>query len=191
MFEVVVDSIRVSLMSYQRVVILKEKDTERYLPIWIGPAEADAIAVKLQDVTVSRPLTHDLLSSVIISLGASIERIVVSDLSNDTFYAKIVLTLDGGYQEVDCRPSDALAVAVRADVPIFVEEVVMEKAGIQMDEKSGSYLPEESSSGRHRRTEKMKKTVSEDELKGMSAFQEFIQNLQSLEELEGSGGSST
>jgi bifunctional DNase/RNase len=85
MIEVTIDSIRVSLMNYQRVVILKEKGTNRYLPIWIGPAEADAIAVKLQNVELSRPLTHDLLQSVISTLGASVQYIVVNGLKEDTF----------------------------------------------------------------------------------------------------------
>jgi len=83
-------------MNYHRVVMLKEKMAERYLPIWIGPAEADAIAVKLQGVTVPRPLTHDLLRTVISTLGASVNSIIVSDLKNDTFYAKIIFDVDGG-----------------------------------------------------------------------------------------------
>src|SRR4030043_1327790 len=106
MIEMTIDSIRVSLMNYQRVVILKEKISERYLPIWIGPSEADAIAVKLQGVSVPRPLTHDLLVSMIDALGATINSIVVSDLKNDTFYAKILLNVGGDQLEVDSRPSD-------------------------------------------------------------------------------------
>ena len=94
MIEMTIDSIRVSLMNYQRVVILKEKMAERYLPIWIGPAEADAIAVKLQGVDVPRPLTHDLLHSVIDALGANINSIIVSELKGDTFFAKILLNVD-------------------------------------------------------------------------------------------------
>ena len=109
----IIDSIRVSVLNYQRVVILKEKSAERYLPIWIGPAEADAIAVKLQEVKVPRPLTHDLLGSVISVLGAGVRSIVVCDLQNDTFFAKIVLTINGMDVEVDSRPSDAIALAVR------------------------------------------------------------------------------
>ena len=119
MLEMVIDSIRVSLMNYQRVVVLKQRGSERFLPIWIGSPEADAIAVKLQDVTPPRPLTHDLLGSVISTLGASVDHVVVTDLSNDTFYAKLVLSLTGGGQtEVDCRPSDAIAVAVRGGYSI-------------------------------------------------------------------------
>ena len=112
--EMVIDSIRVSLVNYQRVVILKEKDSDRYLPIWIGAPEADSIAVKLQDVTVPRPLTHDLLGSVISSLGAGLVHISVTNLENDTFYATLSIRQNGKTVEVDSRPSDAIALAVQA-----------------------------------------------------------------------------
>jgi len=174
MIEMTIDSIRVSLMNYQRVVILEEKGAEdavkRYLPIWIGPAEADAIAVKLQSVTVPRPLTHDLLHSVIDALGATIDSIIVSDLKNDTFYAKIILNVDGGQIEVDSRPSDALALAVRSDVPIYAEETVLDKAGILLDKETGKPIPPE-------RGEAGGKRVSEEELGRLSAFQDFIDTL--------------
>ena len=177
MIEMTIDSIRVSLMNYQRVVILKEKDSDRYLPIWIGPAEADAIAVKLQDVTVPRPLTHDLLRSVIDMLGATISSIIVSELKNDTFFAKIVLSVDGGQVEVDSRPSDALALAVRADVPIFAEEVVLDKAGIMLDKETGKPVQEMEAGGAGG------KKPSEEELKKMSAFYDFINTLD-LEDID-------
>ncbi|MBA7615058.1 hypothetical protein ES703_22334 [subsurface metagenome] len=177
MREMLIDSIRVSLMNYQRVVILKEKESDRYLPIWIGPAEADAIAVKLQDVTVPRPLTHDLLRSVIDALGATISSIVVSELKNDTFYAKIVLSVDGGKMEVDSRPSDALALAVRADAPIFAEEIVLEKAGIMLDKETGKPLQEGEAGGVGG------KKPSEEEIKKMSAFYDFINTLD-LEDID-------
>jgi len=173
MIEMIIDSIRVSLMNYQRVVILKEKAADRYLPIWIGPAEADAIAVKLQDVTVPRPLTHDLLRSVIDTLGATINSIIVSELKNDTFYAKIVLNVDGGEMEVDSRPSDALALAVRADVPIYAEEVVLDKAGILLDKETGKPISQEGEAGEGGKD----RQVSEDELRRMSAFRDFIDTL--------------
>jgi bifunctional DNase/RNase len=163
MVEMIIESIRVSLMNYQRVVILKEKLADRYLPIWIGPAEADAIAVKLQGVTVQRPLTHDLLCSTIDALGATVESIIISDLKNDTFYAKIILNVGGGQMEVDSRPSDALALAVRAEVPIYTEEVVLDKAGIILDRETGKPVSQEE--------------VSDEELKGMSAFTDFINTL--------------
>jgi bifunctional DNase/RNase len=173
MIEMVIDSIRVSLMNYQRVVILKEKESDRYLPIWIGPAEADAIAVKLQDVTVPRPLTHDLLRSVIDTLGATVNSIIVSELKNDTFYAKIVLSVDGGQMEVDSRPSDALALAVRAGVPIYAEELVLDKAGIFLDKETGKPISREGEEGEAGKD----RQVSEEELRRMSAFQDFINTL--------------
>ncbi|MCK4369101.1 MAG: bifunctional nuclease family protein [Dehalococcoidales bacterium] len=173
MIEMTIDSIRVSLMNYQRVVILKEKESDRYLPIWIGPAEADAIAVKLQNVTVPRPLTHDLLHSVIDALGATISSIIVSELKNDTFYAKIVLNVDGGQMEVDSRPSDALALAVRADVPIYAEEMVLDKAGILLDKETGKPVSLEGETGEAGGGKK----VSEEEIKKMSAFYDFINTL--------------
>ena len=171
MIEMVVDSIRVSLMNYQRVVILKEKAAEGYLPIWIGPAEADAIAVKLQGATVPRPLSHDLIYSIINVLGATINFIVLSDLKGDTFYAKIILNVDGGQMEVDSRPSDALALALRAEVPIYVEEAVLDKAGILLDKETGKPISEEEKEGAD------SKKVSEDELRRMSAFTDFINTL--------------
>ena len=177
MQEVVIDSIRVSLMNYQRVVILKEKSADMYLPIWIGPAEADSIAVKLQDVSVPRPLTHDLLNLVITTLGGEVSHIVVSELLNDTFYAKITIQLNGNSFEVDCRPSDALALAVRVKVPIYVEDEVMQKAGVALDPETGKPIiggePEE----------KAVVKMSEDELKRLSAFKEFIGGLD-LEDFE-------
>ncbi len=180
MIEMTIDSIRVSLMNYQRVVILKEKMAERYLPIWIGPAEADAIAVKLQGVNVPRPLTHDLLSSVIDTLGATIESIIVSELRNDTFYAKIILNIDGGQMEVDSRPSDALALAVRVEAPIYVEEEVLDKAGILLDQETGKPVYQEKE---EREAGGEGKQVSEEELKKMSAFYDFINTLD-LEDFE-------
>ncbi|MFH1382260.1 MAG: bifunctional nuclease family protein [Chloroflexota bacterium] len=171
MIEMTIDSIRVSLMNYQRVVILKEKVADRYLPIWIGAAEADAIAVKLQGVNIPRPLTHDLLRSVIDALGASINSIIVNDLKNDTFFAKIILNVDGKQMEIDSRPSDALALAVRVQVPIYVDESVLDKAGILLDKQTGKPLGEgsEEITG--------KDQVSEDEIKRLGVFRDFIDTL--------------
>lgn len=174
MIEMAIDSIRVSLMNYQRVVILKEKVAERYLPIWIGPNEADAIAVKLQGVHTPRPLTHDLLNAVIGSLGASVNSIIVSDLKNDTFYAKLILNVDGRTIEVDSRPSDALAIAVRTEVPIFAEESVLDKAGIYLEQESGKPV---AADGKEEPESGEKKKVSEEELKKLSAFRDFINTL--------------
>jgi len=172
MIEMTIDSIRVSLMNYQRVVILKEKGAGRYLPIWIGAAEADAIAVKLQGVNVPRPLTHDLLRLVIDSLGATVDSIIVNDLKSDTFYAKVILNVDGGQVEIDSRPSDALALAVRAEVPIYVDEAVLDKAGILLDEETGKPVLEETEEAGGK-----DKKVSEEEMKKLSAFYDFINTL--------------
>lgn len=184
--EVLIDSVRVSLMNYQRVVILKDKNAERYLPIWIGPGEADAIAVKLQDMPVPRPLTHDLLNSMLTGLGAKIEMMVVSDLSNDTFYAKLVVVVNGSQQEFDCRPSDALAMAVRANAPIYVEDIVMEKASITMGRETGATGSEISEENLDR-SNRGHKSISGEELKRLSAFEDFIKDLKGLEELGASG----
>lgn len=170
MIEMDIDSIRVSLMNYQRVVILKEKSSQRYLPIWIGPAEAESIAIKLQDVSVPRPLTHDLITEIIGELGAKISAIVVSDLTNDTFFAKIVLDHDGGQVEIDSRPSDAIALAVRTKVPIYVDEGVLERAGVLIDKETGKPITDA-------RTEEPDREVSEDELKRLSAFRDFVDEL--------------
>ena len=175
MLEMTVDSIRVSPMNYQRVVILKEKESDRYLPIWIGPAEADAIAVKLQDLSVPRPLTHDLLGTIIETLGGTIDHILVSDLQNDTFFAKITIQSNGESKEIDCRPSDAVALAVRAKVPIYANEEVMDKAGIHLDKETGKPLAQATTGSGS--PEDKPAEVKTEELKSMSAFTDFIDSL--------------
>ena len=125
-----VDSIRVSLVNQQQIVILKTEDSERFLPIWIGPFEAQAIAVKLHDLWLPRPMTHDLMSSMIADLGARVERIVVTDIADGTFYARVLLIANGKSIEVDSRPSDAIALALRVDAPIYVENSVLDEASI-------------------------------------------------------------
>ncbi len=248
MLEMTIDSIRVSMMNYQHVVILKDKQSDRYLPIWIGPAEAEAISIKLQNLDIARPLTHDLLKNTIVALeslsGASINRVIVNDLKADTFYAQIVFEFNDGpvpatlrtqsksalhdydrnspislicqgrehkakviskWQEakrtfieaensnglifelcldktndrwlltkikLDSRPSDAIALAVRAMAPIFVEDSVLDKAGITLDKETGKPIPIQKAgeSGEHGK-------VDEQELKKLSAFYDFINTL--------------
>ncbi len=179
MTEMVIDSIRVNIVNYQqRVVILKVKETNRFLPIWIGSSEADSIALKLQDIPVARPLTHDLLQSVIASLGATVNRIVVSDLTDDTFFAKIVLQVNGTSMEVDSRPSDALALAVRTEAPIFAHDEVIERAAVQMDDEGNPVPPKEE--------EENRPAVREEELKSLSAFTDFVATLD-LDDIGGGG----
>lgn len=248
--EMTIDSIRVSMMNYQHVVILKEKYSDRYLPIWIGPSEADAISVKLQNIQLSRPLTHDLLKNTIYAfesvVGAKINKVIVNDLRSDTFYAQIIFEFNDGpapvtveylptnykYREndansivaliwqgkkydvkvieerrdppnrfvecgnedglifelcfdsshdrwlltkikLDSRPSDAIALAVRLTTPIFVEEIVLDKAGIILDKETGKPVSlQKEGDGK-----KAGGKVNEQDLKKMSAFYDFINTL--------------
>jgi len=165
MIEVTIDSIRVSLMSQYRVVVLKDTRSERFLTIFIGPCEADAITIHLQGVPVPRPLTHDLLKSAINTLGGEIRRIVINDLRDEIFYAQIVTDVDGREVLIDSRPSDAIALAVRAGVPIFVAESVMERAATTPDEEIGEeeIAPED-----------VAETESDEEL---SIFRDFVDTL--------------
>ncbi len=129
----VVESVRVHMLSSRHVVILKEADRDRYLPIWIGPWEASAIAMKLQGLTPERPLTHDLFATTLEELGAQISRVVISELSDETFHALIMFERDGRTVSVDARPSDALALAVRTGVRIFASDAVLEQAALGGD----------------------------------------------------------
>jgi bifunctional DNase/RNase len=128
--EMTVESVRVHMLSSQHVVILKAADRDRYLPIWIGPWEANAIAMRLQGMSPERPLTHDLLASMLESLQVHVDRVVVSDLAEETFHARIFMEADGRRLEIDSRPSDAIALAVRASTPIFATEAVLDRAGV-------------------------------------------------------------
>ena len=130
MLQVVIDSVRVSLMTPQRVVVLRQTDVERYLAIWVGPYEAEAITVALQEVEMSRPLTHDLLKNLFSTFNAKIVRIEIIALKDDVFYGNIVAKADRKVINIDSRPSDAIALAVRAHVPILVAQAVMDAAGI-------------------------------------------------------------
>ena len=130
MVKVKIESIRASLMSEHRLVVLKDVNSERLLPIWIGRCEAEAIAIRLQNVEILRPLTHDLLNNAITEMGGQVSHITVNDLRNNTFYAQIAVNLNGRSVEIDSRPSDAIALAVRANATIFVAEHVMAEASI-------------------------------------------------------------
>ena len=134
MIEVEIDSVRVSLTNQQRIVILKEKGEERYLPIWIGLYEAEAITIALQKIQVARPQTHDLLKTMIQSLNGQLVQVEITSLSDDVFYATLTLETNGVQSQVDCRPSDALALASRTKVPIYVSESVMHQAGIMPED---------------------------------------------------------
>ncbi|MEP7360128.1 MAG: bifunctional nuclease family protein [Chloroflexota bacterium] len=130
MNELIVESVRVHMLSSQHVVILRDTGHDRYLPIWIGPWEANAIAMRLQGVTPERPMTHDLFSQALTEVGATLSRIIVSDLAEDTFRARLMLKVDGRELDLDARPSDAIALALRTGVPIFATDSVMDRAGV-------------------------------------------------------------
>lgn len=161
MVEVTIDSIRVSLMSQHRVVILKDTQSDRYLPIWIGPPEADAITVELQNMPVARPLTHDLLKSVIAQMGGEVKHILVNNLEDDIFYANIIIDVDGEELAIDSRPSDAIALAVRVKVPIFVQDAVMDIAITPDDDVELTASPQ--------------KTEADDD--SLSLFKDFVDSL--------------
>lgn len=137
LIEVAVDSIRVHMPSGQHVVILKEKEAERYLPIWIGLFEANAIALKISGVAPERPITHDLMAATMAELHVRLQRIVVTSLDNEVFFARLFLSQDGRDLDVDARPSDAIALAVRLECPIFVAQDVLDKAGVIPDKEDG------------------------------------------------------
>jgi uncharacterized protein len=142
--EMVVESVRVHMLSSQHVVILKESERDRYLPIWIGSSEANAIAMKLQGLTAERPLTHDLLVNIISTLGATISRVVVTHVVEGTFHARLyVETASGDESEVDSRTSDAIAVAVRTGSPIYADERVLDEAGVEPDSTEEGTAEEE------------------------------------------------
>lgn len=177
MVEVVVDSVRVSLTNQQRIVLLRERDRERYLPIWIGPFEAEAITISLQEIEVARPQTHDLLLKSIESLGARLIRVEVLALKGDVFYGNLVLEGNGQVFNVDARPSDSIALAVRGHVPILVNIDVLREAGITPEVDIQAELLDENS-------EHFELDVEQVETEGrLSLFEDFLQNI-NLDELD-------
>ena len=172
MVEMTVESVRINLQTSQRVVILKATKQERYLFIWIAHSEAYAIAIELQGTSSPRPQTHDLLKNVIGELGATIVSVVISDLIDEIFYARIVLDVSGRHVEIDSRPSDAIALAVRSKTPIYVDESVLERAGVTLEQN-----------------EEPQKSSSSDEASGeaevddnLDAYRDFINSLDVLDE---------
>ena len=161
MIEVVVDSVRASLMTNHRMVILRETDQGRYLPIWIGTFEAEAITIELLGRSAPRPLTHDLLKAIIGAMNGRVSHILINDLREDTFFARIVIDQNGKKVEIDARPSDAIALAVRVKASVFVADSVMDQAGILPEEGVGELVEDRSS-------------ASEGDL---SAFRDFVESL--------------
>jgi uncharacterized protein len=126
--EMTIKGLMVDPITNMPIIILRDKDGQKVLPIWVGIFEANAIALQIENVATPRPMTHDLLKNVITDLEASVQKIVVCDLKENTFYALIHLLVNGQSVAVDARPSDAIALALRAKAPIFVEDSVIENA---------------------------------------------------------------
>jgi bifunctional DNase/RNase len=179
MVEVIIDSVRVSLTNQQRIVVLKELDSERYLPIWIGPYEAEAITIALQEIEVARPQTHDLLKNIIHSMNARFLRVEVVALREDVFYGNLVIEFEDVTYNIDSRPSDALALAVRAHVPIMIAQEVMDSAAVHPDQDL-----ETSDQGTeiHPNQNSKEESSNQDRL---SIFEDFLGNL-NLDDLSGS-----
>jgi len=197
MVEVVIDSIRVSLVSQQQVVLLRERQANRYLPIWIGAFEANAIQLALHEVELARPMTHDLMRYLLDTLGAHLERVEIIDLKESTFYGNLVVRHDGQIYNIDARPSDAIALAVRTHVPIYVAGEVMDEAGIvpdeaieEGDEAGEEAMPDVSVSAdiEHPRelftdpVDAAPEPASEDMSNRLSVFAEFLDKIDDLSE---------
>jgi bifunctional DNase/RNase len=169
--EVINDSVRVNLMSPQRLVVLREPHGDRYLPIWVGPYEAEAITVALQEVEKSRPLTHDLIHNILTTFNARILRIEIVSLREDIFYGNIIVEQGGRKVSIDSRPSDAIALAVRAHAPILVDPAVMSAASI-VPEKN---LPENTRSSTS--TERSAAPPVDVSSERLDVFKDFIDKL--------------
>lgn len=170
MVEVVIDSIRVHLMAPNRVVVLKQGDGERFLTIWVGPYEAEAITVALQEVEMLRPLTHDLIRNIFGAFQASLVRVEIVSVQDNIFYGSIVAEFDGREIQIDSRSSDAIALAVRAHIPIYVHKKVMDEAGIvpeadMQDTLSAPFRPETSA------------LLSEEPNDRLSVFKDFLDKM--------------
>jgi len=181
MVEVLIDSVRVSLTNQQRVVLLREKNQERYLPIWIGPYEAEAITISLQEIEVARPQTHDLLLQSLEKLGARLLRVEVVELKGDVFYGNLVIEMNSTLYNVDARPSDSIALAVRAHVPILVNTDVLASAGVQPEGDIQSLILNGVDDAATARDASSEAEVSKERL---SLFEDFLQQV-NLDDLPG------
>lgn len=174
LIELKIDSLRVSLTNQQRIVVLKQVDADRFLPIWIGPYEAEAITISLQEIEVSRPQTHDLLNNLIMLLNGRLTKVIISALKDDIFFGTLIIEKDGKEIEVDSRPSDAIALAVRAHVPIMADSEVMDEASIVPEEINDASEENDSTDVERNETEGSAKVSFSDER--LSVFEEYFKN---------------
>ncbi|MBP9040910.1 MAG: bifunctional nuclease family protein [Anaerolineaceae bacterium] len=173
MVEVTIDSVRVSLTNQQRIVMLREVGQERFLPIWIGPYEAEAITISLQEIEVARPQTHDLIIQMLTKLNGRLLRVEVVALKGDVFYGNLVVEMNHQIYNVDARPSDSIALAVRAHVPILVASEILNEAGITPELDIQAEILNESEPDRQKSAEE----EAEETKKRLSVFEDFLQNV--------------
>jgi uncharacterized protein len=172
MIEVIIDSVRVSLTSQQRVVLLRRFDDDKYLPIWIGPFEAEAITIGLQEIEMARPQTHDLTLQILNQLNARLVRVEVVSLKEDVFYGNLVIEKEDQTYQIDVRPSDSIALAVRAHVPIWVASEIFDTAGIVVEPD----MQVEASDNEEAAASETPAQEA-DQKKRLSVFEDFLQNL--------------
>ena len=174
MQKLVVESLKINNVG-QRVVILKQQSGSMYLAIWIATAEADSIAIRLQKIDIPRPLTHDLLCNSISELDGNIEKIIITDIKNDTFYAKIIVNRSGKIIQLDSRPSDAISVALQANVHIYCEDSVLEKAGFK--KRDIDDLSKDKTNKKKSKEMNSRLPLGDKERKSLSVFESFIDTL--------------
>ena len=193
--EMIVESVRVHMPTGRHVLVLRETGAGRMLMVWVGPWEASAIAMKLQGLTPERPLTHDLFATVLTTLDVKVERIVITDLADETYHARLELNRLGERHDVDARPSDAIALAVRLGVPVFASSDVLDRAGTIPDEDDADEpdddAEEAGATAPRRRKPAVPETTGEVlDLTRLAIFREFVNSLD-VEGDERGGGSSS
>lgn len=171
MVEVMIDSVRVSLTSQQRIVLLRLLDENKYLPIWIGPFEAEAITIALQEIEMARPQTHDLILQTLVQMNARLMRVEVVSLKKDVFYGNLVIEKEEQIIEIDSRPSDSIALAVRAHVPILVASDIIDAAGITVE--PDIQIDQAETEEQMNETPQQEAEVK----KRLSVYEDFLQNL--------------
>jgi uncharacterized protein len=189
--EMIVESVRVHMPTGRHVLVLREVDAVRLLMVWVGPWEASAIAMKLQGLTPERPLTHDLFATVLTTLDVRVERIVITDLADETYHARLVLNRLGERHEVDARPSDAIALAVRLGVPVYASADVLDRAATLPDDDDDTEDEDEDAASARRRKAAEPETTDEvlDQTR-LAIFREFVNSLDVEGDQRGGGSSS-
>ena len=189
--EMIVESVRVHMPTGRHVLVLRETDAGRLLMVWVGPWEASAIAMKLQGLTPERPLTHDLFATVLTTLDVRIERIVITDLADETYHARLVLNRLGERHEIDARPSDAIALAVRLGVPVYASSDVLDRAATLPDDDDDTEDDDEDAASARRRKAAEPETTDEvlDQTR-LAIFREFVNSLDVEGDQRGGGSSS-